>query len=199
MNLEEIAAAGLELVDSQGADALTMRAVADALGVSTMGLYHYVANKSALIELLIERAHSERPIPAPRNNDWRDDLVALATWIRDTTRAHPAIQGLSADDHQWTPSMLVLGEHWMSVWHRSGLDFDCASRAASASATAIIGFVKQEMALGNCRTPDEAMLSWTPNMRAAKHFRDQSNDFELVVRSLADGLCQALSRGTGAT
>lgn len=198
MDPDEIAAAALEIVDTQGADALTMRAVANALGVSPMGLYRHVANKSALIALVAERAQRERPLPATSSDDWRDDLYALAVWIRETIRAHPAVISLHTEDHSWTPSMLVLGEQWMNVWHRSSLDIESANRAAAASGTAIIGFVREEVARANCKPPEDTTLSWTPNMRAALEFREQSSqdraDFELLVRSLADGLCEALSR-----
>ena len=56
-----------------------MRAVADALGVTPMALYHHVADKAALIELVIEATLDEYPLP-PVSTSWEDNLAALAHW-----------------------------------------------------------------------------------------------------------------------
>src|SRR5262249_13508822 len=162
-----IAAAGLELVDRGGPDALTMRAVADAVGASTMGVYHHVENKATLVELMIELSYRERPLPTPVGKDWRDDLMMLASWRREPKKAHPALPILRQQHQIWTPSMLIIGEHWINLWQRSGLDFDAANEAAGVSASAIIGYVHQEVLATEADLPDDVMLAWQPNMRAA--------------------------------
>jgi AcrR family transcriptional regulator len=198
LSVDDIAAAGLELVDRGGPDAFTMRAVADALGVSTMGLYHHVKSKSALVELLVERAYRERPLPTPSGNDWREDIWELATWMRDTIRAHPALPHLRHQHHVWTPSMLTLGEHWISLWQRSGLEFEASNEAALVSATAIIGYVHQEVSATGFTPPDDSMLSWLPNMRVlTNRTPDLGEGFHLLVRSLVDGIHASLSPRPG--
>ena len=195
LTLDDIASASLELVDQGGPDALTMRAVADALGVSTMGLYHHVESKAALVELLVERAYRDRPLPTPSGNDWREDIWELATWIRETTKAHPALSQLRHQHHVWTQSMLTLGEHWISLWQRSGLEFDAANEAAKASAAAIIGYVHQEVSSTDFTPPDESELAWRPNLRVlANSGPTLDKSFDLVVRSLVDGLHASLSQ-----
>lgn len=197
---DDIAAAGLELIDQGGPDALTMRAVADALGVSTMGLYHHVENKAALVELLVERAYRERPLPTPSGDDWRDDLLELAIWMRETLKAHPAVAHLRQVHHVWTQSMLTLGEHWISLWHRSGLEFDAANRAAMVSAAAMLGYVHQEVSAGDFHPPDDSLLSWLPNLRVLVNKPgDLGSSYELVVRSLVNGIHASLSSTPAAT
>jgi hypothetical protein len=86
-------------------------------------------------------------------------------------------------------------DRWLSVWQHSGLRLDLAVLAASASSTAIIGFVEEELNLAHVQLPDEAMLSSFPNARLAFHAkRDGAREFELVVRSLMDGLHASLAQ-----
>jgi hypothetical protein len=72
---------------------------------------------------------------------------------------------------------------------QSGLAFDDALRAATLSSMAIIGVVETEHLFGELTPPDDTMLAWLPNTRVA--FQRKGNhgrDFELVVRSIIDGL-----------
>jgi len=70
----------IELADTGGVAALTMRAVADALGVSTpMSLYRYVLNKDGLVDLMLDEVSAEVAVPAEPSGDWRADLRGLAT------------------------------------------------------------------------------------------------------------------------
>lgn len=50
LSRERIVAAALELIDDEGLDALTMRALGQRLGVEAMALYYYFPNKAALLE-----------------------------------------------------------------------------------------------------------------------------------------------------
>src|SRR5256885_1374820 len=88
---QRIAAAALAVLDERGPAAFTMRAVAEALGVSPMGLYHHVKDKAELAKLVVEAAMSEMPLPEPTNRTWRDDLVEMARWFRRSCTAHPAV------------------------------------------------------------------------------------------------------------
>lgn len=59
LSRDAIAAAALEIVDTEGLDAMTMRRVAEALGTSAASLYAHVANKEELLEVVVERAIGE--------------------------------------------------------------------------------------------------------------------------------------------
>lgn len=72
------------LADASGVAALTMRAVADALGVSTpMSLYRYVLNKEGLVDLMLDEVSAEVEVPAEPSGNWRADLRGVATslWL----------------------------------------------------------------------------------------------------------------------
>src|SRR5215469_4501982 len=58
LTLEAVLEASLTLLDARGADALTMRSVAGALGCSQASLYRHVRNREELVTLLYDRAIS---------------------------------------------------------------------------------------------------------------------------------------------
>ena len=80
---EEIVAAAIALADEAGPDALTMKAVAARLGPYTaMALYRYVSNKDGLVDLMLDAATAEVPLPPQPGPDWRADLLELAAWLQ---------------------------------------------------------------------------------------------------------------------
>ena len=65
----------LQLADRDGIQALSMRKLAQALGVEAMSLYHHVASKVELLDSLIDLVFAEIDLPAP-GDDWRTALRA---------------------------------------------------------------------------------------------------------------------------
>jgi AcrR family transcriptional regulator len=87
---EEIVAAAIALADEAGPDALTMKAVAGQLGPYTaMALYRYVYNKDGLVDLMLDAATAEVPLPPQPGPDWRADLLELAAQTRLMIKRHP--------------------------------------------------------------------------------------------------------------
>jgi AcrR family transcriptional regulator len=74
---ERIVDAAMAVVDAGGLDALSMRAVAEALGTGPASLYAHVAGKDELLALLIERAAGELPLPEPDPEHWQEQLKEM--------------------------------------------------------------------------------------------------------------------------
>src|SRR6476469_4341576 len=70
LTLDQLAAAGVGVADSQGLDAVSIRRVAAELGVGPMSLYTYVPSKVELLELMIDRVFGEITLAAD-DLDWR--------------------------------------------------------------------------------------------------------------------------------
>jgi AcrR family transcriptional regulator len=88
---DQIARAATDLIDAEGTAALSMRRIAQSLGVGTMTLYHYVRTKDELLQLIDDTVMGELLIadgdlPA---DDWRRALTMIATRSRETFRRHP--------------------------------------------------------------------------------------------------------------
>lgn len=85
----DIARAAVEIADSEGFDAVSMRRVAQRLGAGTMTLYHYVRNKDELITLMSDAVMAEILVPADElADDWRTALTQIATRTRGVFAAH---------------------------------------------------------------------------------------------------------------
>jgi AcrR family transcriptional regulator len=85
----DIARAAVEIADSEGFEAVSMRRVAERLGAGTMTLYHYVRNKDELITLMSDAVMAEVVIPEGElADDWRAALTQIATRTHDVFAAH---------------------------------------------------------------------------------------------------------------
>jgi AcrR family transcriptional regulator len=194
LTLDRIAAAALRVADERGADGFTMRAVADSLGVTPMALYHHVKDKAALVGLVVDAVIDGRPLPPP-SGSWQEDLLEMARWMRAVTLNHPAVSRLRSKHRVWTASIFPMTERWISVWQQSGLELRDALLAASATSSTIIGFVEQELVLQELAPPDASMLASFPSARMAfGPKRDGSREFELVVRSVIEGVHSRLTK-----
>jgi AcrR family transcriptional regulator len=85
----DIARAAVEIADSEGFEAVSMRRVAQRLGAGTMTLYHYVRNKDELITLMSDAVMAEVVVPEGElADDWRTALTQVATRTRAAFSAH---------------------------------------------------------------------------------------------------------------
>jgi AcrR family transcriptional regulator len=88
--------AALAVADERGLDALSMRAVADRVGVTPMALYPHIGSKDALLDGLVDRLLAEFLPDAPRleefrSSPWPDRLRAIGHGTRDLAQRHPAV------------------------------------------------------------------------------------------------------------
>jgi AcrR family transcriptional regulator len=88
LSVHAIAEAAIELADSEGLDALSMRRVAERLGVGTMSLYTYVPAKAELIDVMLDTVYLETTRETPDGN-WREQLEHIARENWAMTRRHP--------------------------------------------------------------------------------------------------------------
>jgi len=85
----EIVAAAVRIADAEGVEAVSMRRLADELGVATMTPYTHVESKDELIDLMRDAVAAEMILPEPIPADWREALRAIAHRTRDAFEAHP--------------------------------------------------------------------------------------------------------------
>lgn len=89
----EILDAALAIADERGLDAVSMRAVAQRLGLTPMALYGYFRNKEELLDGLVGRLLGEVPLP-PAETGWRQTLEQLTYGVREVARRHPTAMPL---------------------------------------------------------------------------------------------------------
>jgi AcrR family transcriptional regulator len=88
LSRDKIAAAAIAVADAEGFASVSMRRIADDLGVGTMSLYYYVKTKADLIGAMDDAIMAEVLVPSLPTN-WRAALVAIATRTRDAFMRHP--------------------------------------------------------------------------------------------------------------
>ena len=89
----EIAAAAMDLADTEGLDAVSMRNIAERLGVGTMTLYGHVGGKDEVLDLMADEISREMLVPEPVPEHWRSALRAIAVRTRDAIGRHPWVTG----------------------------------------------------------------------------------------------------------
>jgi AcrR family transcriptional regulator len=88
LSRDQILDAALALLAEAGLSALTMRSLARRLGVDPMAVYHYFADKDALLTAAAERSFSSLRPRMPAAGDWRARLRALArAYLRTVLRS----------------------------------------------------------------------------------------------------------------
>jgi AcrR family transcriptional regulator len=137
---ESIAAAALELVDRDGIDALSMRRLADHIGVGTMTLYGYFRSKTELLEALMDAAVSVSDVPALEGS-WHERLVLVARGLRTYLEAHPALVQIRAQQRLTRPRQFVATELMTQALLDAGLSRQDAARAFRAVFTYVFGYV----------------------------------------------------------
>jgi AcrR family transcriptional regulator len=123
-----VVAAALKVVESAGGDALTMRRVADEIGVSASALYGYIANKEELVQLVLEQIMAEMPLP-DLEGGWQEMVRSWARGARDVFRRHPGVAGLTLGRVPFGPNMLHGTELMLGVLRSAGIPDQVAAYA----------------------------------------------------------------------
>lgn len=115
-----IATAALTVIDRDGLGALSMRAVAGELGMGTMSLYRYVADREQLESLVVELVLEPLDLELPAGASWREHVMLLAERLRDAVRAHPATVSMLLSHRHTSHATLRWIEVMLGVLHRTG-------------------------------------------------------------------------------
>jgi len=146
LSRERVLRAAIAVADAGGITALTIRSLADELGVKPMSLYHHVPNKEAIIDGVIDVVFSEIDLP-PADEDWRPALRRRAYSARAVLRRHPwATPLMESRSH---PGEATLRHHdaVIGALRRGGFSIALAAHAYSLMDSYIYGFALEEAAL----------------------------------------------------
>ena len=104
LDRDVIVQAALESIDRKGSQGLTMRGLAQDLGVEAMSLYRYVAGREDLLEAVVARLLADLPnLDEQLASTWQGYLQGLAHAVRRIAIEHPAAFPLVATRHPAAP------------------------------------------------------------------------------------------------
>jgi TetR/AcrR family tetracycline transcriptional repressor len=133
---DEILTASLAIVDEGGLDALTMRAVADRLGVYPNAIYWHVRSRSGLIGAVSTKVFDEIRLPDQRDVTWQDWIRAMAREVRQAMRRHPNLAQVIGTELVPTTRAMPFIERVLSVLTAAGFD----DERLPAAYNSVIGF-----------------------------------------------------------
>lgn len=139
---ERILRAAIDLADTDGLDALSMRKLAKAVGVEAMSLYNHVANKDDLLDGIVDLVVAEIYVPRAEG-DWRAELRHRATSAHEVLLRHRWATGLLGSRVNVGPAMLRYVEATLACLITAGFTYEQADRAWNALDSHIYGFTLQ--------------------------------------------------------
>jgi len=164
---DRVMRASVDLVDTSGIASLTMRRLGDALGVEAMSLYNHVANKSELLDGMVDLVFGEIDLPAP-GTDWRTAMRDRAMSARQVLARHPWAIPLVSSRTSPGPATLRHHDAVLGSLRAGGFTVEMAAHAFSVLDSYIYGFAMQEATLPFGETEEEtievatAMMSQVP-------------------------------------
>lgn len=138
--------AAVELADAGGLQALTMRKLAQDLGVEPMSVYYHVANKAQILDEIVDVVFSEIELPSP-DEPWKPAMRRRAVSAREALIRHQWAPGLM--DSRINPGPATLGHHdaMIGKLRSAGFSIELTAHAVSVIDGYVYGFALQEVAL----------------------------------------------------
>jgi AcrR family transcriptional regulator len=147
LSRKRVLQAAVALADEEGIEALSMRRLADELGVKAMSLYNHVANKDDLLDGIVDAAYREIAIPSAEV-DWKTQIRELAVSFHETMLRHPWASGQQV--HQKPgPGRLRYGDTLLGYFRGSGFSKDLTYHAYHVIESYILGFTFQVLSYRN--------------------------------------------------
>lgn len=144
---EEILDAALALADERGLGAVSMRAVAQAVGVTPMALYPHVKDKAGLLDAMLGRLLAQVYEAAPAmasGTDWRQRLRMFAHTARSLAIGHPWVAGLLFSRPAVTPDAVTTIDVLYGALLDAGVPAAQVPRMERLVGTFVLGWIASE-------------------------------------------------------
>ncbi|HEX8771644.1 MAG TPA: TetR/AcrR family transcriptional regulator [Acidimicrobiales bacterium] len=138
----------VEIVDAEGIERLTMRRLAQELGVGTMTLYGHFRTKEDILDGMADLVLGQLPVPVPvpGADGPVEAVLHLARAMRDTMRRHPSVVRLFSSRVISSPGALYGGfEAPLAVLRAAGFGPDAAARVCGAVLVYTLGFTLYQL------------------------------------------------------
>ena len=155
LSRERVLRVAFERTDKDGIDSLSMRKLAQELGVEAMSLYRHVRNKGEIVDGMIDLVFGEIGLP-PRGGDWKTAMRQRAISAREVLARHPWAIGLMESRSTPGPATLQHHDAVIGCLRAAGFSIAMAAHAYSVLDSYIYGFALQQASLP-FKTSNEAV------------------------------------------
>ena len=203
LNKERVLAAAVALADADGVESVSMRRIAQELGVEAMSLYNHVANKDEILDGLVEAVAGEIE-PPPDGVDWKSALRHILVSAHETLLRHRWAQSLWMARGAPGPARLRYAESILRTLREAGFSAELTYHAFHIVEALVLGVTTQHMSVPARRDEfsdmAERFLSRLPEgevpyliEHVKQHLepREGQRGFEFAVDLIVDGLERA--------
>ena len=180
--LDRIVATALQIVDEEGADALSMRTLAQRLDSGTATFYRHFASRAELIAHVVDRMFGEITLNTEELTamSWHQAWRTVAHTMFDTLSRHKNVAPLLVELVPIGPNAMTHRERSIAILLDNGFSPHLAARAYATLARYVLGFAIQLNAPGITGQGDDVQLSAT--------FRDLDRSLFPATIAVADSL-----------
>jgi AcrR family transcriptional regulator len=142
LSKERVLAAAVALADAQGVEGLSMRKLAQELGVVPMALYKHVANKDELLDAMVDVVVGEIDPPAG-GTDWKTAMRRRVLSARGALLRHPWASRVMESRASPTPAVLAYMDSMIGMLRAGGFSIDLTHHAMHAMGSRLLGFSQE--------------------------------------------------------
>ncbi|MGX9788836.1 TetR/AcrR family transcriptional regulator [Mycobacterium sp. MMS18-G62] len=202
--MDRIIATATRILDEEGADALSMRNLAQRLDSGTATLYRHFTGRAHLVAQVVDGVLAEAHVDddALHGMPWQQACETLAHSLFDVFRRHPHVAPLLVERIPTGPNAMAQREQMIALLLESGFAPPLAAQACATLARYVLGFATQLVASSaGTAEEDEAWRTLDPQTfpataRVAGHLPvalDQ--EFAFGLELIINGLSQLAHHG----
>ncbi|MEU6019980.1 TetR/AcrR family transcriptional regulator C-terminal domain-containing protein [Micromonospora sp. NPDC047134] len=142
LSRDRVLRTAVALADTAGIESLSMRNLAQELGVVPMALYKHLANKDELLDAMIDMVVGEIDPPTP-DADWKQSVRGGILSARAALRRHPWAALAIESRNMATPAILGYLDSVVATLRSGGLSADLAHHVMHALGSRVLGFSQE--------------------------------------------------------
>jgi AcrR family transcriptional regulator len=146
LSRERVLSAAVALADTGGLSSLTIRSLAQELGVKPMSVYYHVANKDEILDGIVDFVFSQIELPNT-TGDWREEIHRRAVSARQVLRRHSWAIALMESRTSPGPATLRHHDAVIATLRAAGFSLAMTAHAYAVLDAHVYGFAVQEASL----------------------------------------------------
>jgi len=165
LSREQIVAAAMTILDTDGVAGLSMRKLAAKLDAGATSLYWHVPTKDDLVDLLIDEVWGEIDVPEPELAGWRAGALLFGHSLRSAVLRHPWLPEVMYTRPSIGPNAMSLGSRGLVLFGAAGFTEHEIDLAMSSVMSYVLGTVSAEVATREMvRKSGRSEESWVSEM-----------------------------------